>query len=156
ALEYPTAVWSRSGRSVPGAESYCGEQGLASFLARTRVLVNALPLTDATRGTLCRRTFDRLRPDAVVINIARGGHLVQADLLAALDQGRLRAAALDVFEREPLPPGHPLWTDARIRGTPHTAGASLMDPTGRPIAGKIRALGRGEAVSGVVGRDRQY
>ncbi len=156
ALEYPTAVWSRSGRSVPGAESYCGEQGLASFLARTRVLVNALPLTDATRGILCRRTFDRLRPDAVVINIARGGHLVEADLLAALDEGRLRAAALDVFEREPLPPGHPFWTDARIRVTPHIAGASLMDRTVRQIAGKIRALDRGEAVSGVVDRDRQY
>ncbi|CAM5196410.1 D-3-phosphoglycerate dehydrogenase OS=Castellaniella defragrans (strain DSM / CCUG 39792 / 65Phen)OX=1437824 GN=BN940_07521 PE=4 SV=1 [Castellaniella denitrificans] len=156
ALEYPTAVWSRSGRAVPGAESYGGEAGLAAFLARTRVLVNALPLTDATRGILCRRTFDQLRPDAVVINIARGGHLVESDLLAALDGGRVRAAALDVFEREPLPPGHPFWTDARIRVTPHVAGASLMDRTVRQIAGKIRALDRGEAITGIVDRDRQY
>ncbi|MFA7476250.1 MAG: NAD(P)-dependent oxidoreductase, partial [Castellaniella sp.] len=128
----------------------------AAFLARTRVLVNALPLTDATRGILCGRTFDQLRPDALVINIARGGHLVEADLLAALDDGRLRAAALDVFEREPLPPGHPFWADPRIRITPHIAGASLMDRTVRQIAGKIRALDRGEAISGIVDRDRQY
>ena len=156
ALEYPTAVWSRRGRAVPGAESHGGETGLAAFLARTRVLVNALPLTDATRGILCRRTFDQLRPDAVVINIARGGHLIEADLLAALDDGRVRAAVLDVFEREPLPPGHPFWTDARISVTPHVAGASLMDRTVRQIAGKIRALDRGEAITGVVDRGRQY
>jgi len=156
ALEYPTAVWSRSGRAVPGTESFGGESGLAAFLARTRVLVNALPLTDATRGILCRRTFDQLRPDAVVINIARGGHLVEADLLAALNDGRLRAAALDVFEPEPLPPGHPFWADARIRVTPHIAGASLMDRTVRQIADKIRALGRGEPITGVVDRERQY
>ncbi|WP_323028607.1 glyoxylate/hydroxypyruvate reductase A [Castellaniella defragrans] len=156
ALEYPTAVWSRSGRTVPGVEAYGGEADLAAFLARTRVLVNALPLTDATRGILCRRTFEQLRPDAVVINIARGGHLVEADLLAALDGGRLRSAALDVFEREPLPPGHPFWSHARIRVTPHVAGASLMDGTVRQIAGKIRALDRGEPVTGVVDRSRQY
>ena len=156
ALEYPTAVWSRSGRSVPGAESYGGQAGLAAFLARTRVLVNALPLTDATRGILCRRTFDQLRPDALLINIARGGHLVESDLLAALDSGRLRAAALDVFEQEPLPPGHPFWADARIRITPHVAGASLMDRTVRQIADKIRALDRGDAVTGVVDRTLQY
>ena len=79
-----------------------------------------------------------------------------ADLLAALDDGRLRAAALDVFEREPLPPGHSFWADPRIRVTPHIAGASLMDRTVRQIAGKIRALDRGEAISGIVDRDRQY
>ena len=111
ALEYPTAVWSRSGRAVPGVEPYGGESGLAPFLARTRVLVNVLPLTDATRGILCRRMFEQLRPDAMVINVGRGGHLVAEDLQAALDSGRLRAAALDVFDPEPMPPGHPFWTD---------------------------------------------
>jgi len=156
ALEYPTAVWSRSGRTVPGAESFAGDAGLAPFLARTRVLVNVLPLTDATRGILCRRTFEQLRPDAMVINIARGGHLVASDLLAALDSGQLRAAALDVFDPEPLPPDHPFWTDARIRITPHIAGASLMDGTVRQVTGKIRALVRGEPVTGVVDRTLQY
>lgn len=156
ALEYPTAVWSRSGRAVPGTEPYGGEAGLAAFLARTRVLVNVLPLTDATRGILCRRTFDQLRPDAVVINIARGGHLVPDDLRAALDSGQVRAAALDVFDPEPLPPGHPFWTDPRVRITPHVAGASLMDSTVRQVAGKIRALARGEAVTGTVDRTLQY
>ena len=156
AMEYPTAVWSRSGRTVPGTESFGGEAGLAPFLARTRVLVNALPLTDATRGILCRRTFDQLRPDAMVINIARGGHLVADDLLAALDSGQLRAAALDVFDPEPLPPDHPFWSDPRIRITPHVAGASLMEGTVRQVAGKIRALARGETVTGVVDRALQY
>ncbi|MFV0284502.1 MAG: 2-hydroxyacid dehydrogenase [Castellaniella sp.] len=156
ALEYPTAIWSRSGRAVPGVESFSGPSGLDALLARTRVLVNVLPLTDATRGILCRRVFDRLRPDAVLINIARGGHLVEADLQEALDRGQLRSAALDVFEREPLPPDHPFWMDVRIRVTPHIAGASLMDGTVRQIAAKIHALNRGDAITGIVDRNRQY
>jgi glyoxylate/hydroxypyruvate reductase A len=156
ALDYPVAVWSRSGRAVDGAQAYAGDAALPAFLARTRVLVNVLPLTALTQGILCRRTFEQLRPDALVVNIARGGHLVEADLLACLDSGQLRGAALDVFAQEPLPPGHPFWADARIQVTPHIAGASLMGQTVEQIAGKIRALQRGAPISGVVDRSLQY
>lgn len=155
ALGYPVAVWSRSGRPVAGADVF-GQDQLSAFLARTRVLVNALPLTADTQGMLSRAVFQQLRPDAYLINIARGGHLVEADLLACLDEGRLRGAALDVFAQEPLPAEHPFWSDARIQVTPHVAGASLMALTVRQIAGKIRAVVRGEAITGIVNRERQY
>jgi glyoxylate/hydroxypyruvate reductase A len=156
ALDYPVAVWSRSGRAVPGAESFGGAQALPAFLARTRVLVNVLPLTDETQGILCGRTFEQLQPGAYLINMARGGHLVESDLLAALESGQLRGAALDAFTREPLPASHPFWAHPRIRLTPHIAGVSLMGQTVRQIAGKIQSLARGEAVSGVVDLSRQY
>lgn len=155
ALDYPVAVWSRSGRPVAGARS-CAQDQLAEFLAGTRVLVNVLPLTSDTRGILSRAVFEQLRPDAYVINIARGDHLVESDLLACLDSGRLRGAALDVFAHEPLPPDHAFWADRRIHVTPHVAGASLMDRTVRQIAGKVRAAARGEPISGIVDRARQY
>jgi glyoxylate/hydroxypyruvate reductase A len=155
ALDYPVAVWSRSGRPLAGAQSF-GQDQLADFLARTRVLVNVLPLTADTRGILSRAVFEQLRPDAYLINIARGDHLVEADLLACLDSGRLRGAALDVFSREPLPPGHPFWSHPRIQVTPHVAGVSLMALTVRQIVGKVRAVARGEPITGVVDRTRQY
>ncbi|WP_298018281.1 glyoxylate/hydroxypyruvate reductase A [uncultured Castellaniella sp.] len=155
ALDYPVAVWSRSGRPVAGTRAFSQDR-LADFLAGTRVLVNVLPLTDDTRGILSRAVFEQLRPDAYLINIARGDHLVEADLLACLDSGRLRGAVLDVFSREPLPSDHPFWTDARIQVTPHVAGASLMSLTVRQIAGKVRAVVRGESITGVVDRARQY
>lgn len=154
-LDYPVAVWSRSGRPIAGVESF-GRDGLAAFLARTRVLVNVLPLTDDTCGILCRRVFEQLRPDAYLINIARGDHLVERDLLACLDEGRLRGAVLDAFSREPLPDDHPFWRNPRIQVTPHVAGASLMDLTVRQIASKIQAVDRGEPITGIVDRARQY
>lgn len=156
ALEYPTAIWSRSGRGLPGVTPFAGESGFAAFLERTRVLVNVLPLTPETRAILCRQTFERLRPDAYVINIGRGGHLVEADLLAALEAGRLRGAALDVFAQEPLPKDHPFWRHPRICVTPHIAGATLMDEAIGQIAGKIQALAQGDAITGIVDRSRQY
>jgi len=155
-LDYPVAVWSRTGRAVEGAEAFGGAEGLPGFLARTRVLVNVLPLTEETRGILCREAFSQLKPDAYLINMARGGHLVESDLLTALEEGRLRGAALDVFSHEPLPASHPFWAHPRIRVTPHVAGVTLMRSTVRQIAGKIRAMARGEAISGIVDRTRQY
>ena len=156
ALEYPVAVWSRSGRALDGIEAFGGDAGLPAFLARTRVLINVLPLTAQTEGILCRTTFQRMRPDGYLINIARGRHLVEADLLGALDEGLLRGAALDVFVDEPLPAQHPFWADPRVQVTPHIAGLSLMGQTVRQISAKIRAYGRGEPISGIVDPEQQY
>lgn len=155
-LNYPVAVWSRTGRAVAGAQAYGGDSSLGAFLARTRVLINVLPLTPDTQGILCQRTFEQLRPDAYLINMARGGHLVESDLLAALESGQLRGAALDAFVHEPLPVSHPFWAHPRIQLTPHAAGISLVKQTVHQIADKIQTLARGEAVSGVVDRTRQY
>jgi glyoxylate/hydroxypyruvate reductase len=88
--------------------------------------------------------------------VARGAHLVEEDLLALVEQGHLAGAALDVFRTEPLPAGHPFWNHPKITITPHTSARTLRDETIAQIAGKIRALGRGEPIAGVVDRNRGY
>jgi len=156
ALEYPVAGWSRSGRGPDGIQTYAGAAGLADFLARTRVLVNLLPLTTETRDILCRDTLQQLLPGAYLINMGRGEHLVEEDLLALLDAGHMAGATLDVFRTEPLPPEHRFWHDPRVTVTPHIAAISLRQNTVDQIAAKIRGLMRGEPLTGVVARDRGY
>jgi glyoxylate/hydroxypyruvate reductase A len=126
ALGFDVAGWSRSPKSLPGVETFAGPQGLAPFLARTEILVCLLPLTPETKDILNARTFAALPRGAAIVNAGRGGHLVEADLLAALDGGHLSGATLDVFRTEPLPPDHPFWSHPRIRVTPHIA--SYIDP----------------------------
>lgn len=156
ALDYPTAIWSRSQKDIPGIKSYAGAEELDEFLANTRVLVNVLPLTDATRGILSQKVFAKLLPHAMLINMARGGHLVEQDLLNSLDAGQLDRAVLDVFAVEPLPAKHPFWQHEKITITPHAAGASLLDETVTQIADKIRALEKGQTITGVVDMSKQY
>jgi glyoxylate/hydroxypyruvate reductase A len=156
-LGYPVAAWSRSGRTAEaGIEMYAGSESLSAFLQRTRVLVNLLPLTHDTEGILCRATLSQLLPQAHLINIARGQHLVEEDLLPLIDEGRLSGATLDVFRQEPLPAGHPFWTHPRVTVTPHIAAISLQRETVEQISGKIRAFMRGEIITGIVARDRGY
>src|SRR5690606_23398395 len=156
ALEYPVAGWSRSGKDIPGVQSFAGTGRFSAFLARTRVLVNTLPLTPDTQGILCRDTFEQLLPDAYVINVGRGAHLIEDDLLAMLAAGRVKGATLDVFNQEPLPPEHPFWTHPAVTVTPHVAAASLRDQTISQIAAKIRACVQGEPLTGLISRDRGY
>jgi glyoxylate/hydroxypyruvate reductase A len=120
------------------------------------VLVNMLPLTADTENILNRTTLSQLQSGALLINVARGRHLVEEDLQPLLDSGQLSAAVLDVFRQEPLPADHPFWTDTRITITPHTAARTLFQETVAQISGKVRALERGEAISGVVDRVRGY
>jgi glyoxylate/hydroxypyruvate reductase A len=109
------------------------------------ILVCLLPLTPETQGVLDRRAFSSMKPGGCVINVARGAHLVVADLLAALDSGRLAHAYLDVFDPEPLPPGDPLWRHPGVTVTPHIA--ALTEPrTAVPkIVENIERVRRGEA-----------
>jgi glyoxylate/hydroxypyruvate reductase A len=125
-LGFPVQGWSRSAKSFEGITSYCGGEGLAAFLAITDILVCLLPLTAATKGILNAGLFRQLPTDAYLINVARGDHLVEADLLAALDAGHLSGALLDVFCEEPLPQDHPFWRHPRITVTPHIS--SITDP----------------------------
>lgn len=155
-LDYPTAGWSRSGKELDGVHSYAGAQQLPAFLARTRVLINTLPLTDETRDILRRETLLQLLPGAYLINMGRGAHLVEEDLLDLLDSGHVSGATLDVFRNEPLPPGHPFWSHPRVTITPHVAAMSLRRETIEQVADKIRRLQRGEPLSGVVSRERGY
>lgn len=155
-FEFPVIGYSRSPKAVPGVTSFHGEAGLAPFLARSRVLVNLLPLTPQTHGILNRHTLGRLPSGAYVINVARGAHLVEEDLLALLDSGHLSGATLDVFATEPLPADHPFWHHPRITVTPHTAARTLREESIAQIAGKIQALERGEPIRGVVDPARGY
>ncbi|ANN80271.1 2-hydroxyacid dehydrogenase [Bordetella flabilis] len=156
AFDYPVAGWSRSAHAVDGVRTYAGSEQLPEFLARTRVLVNVLPLTPETTGILNRQTLSQLLPGAHLINVGRGGHLNEDDLLALLDAGRLEGATLDVFETEPLPVSHALWRHPRVHVTPHIAASTLRDEAIAQIAGKIRKLARGEPISGVVTPQKGY
>lgn len=155
-FEFPVMGWSRRPRQVEGVRCFSGAEGFDGFLAASRVLVNLLPLTPGTRDIMNRGTLSRLMPGAYVINVARGAHLVDEDLLALIDEGHVAGATLDVFRTEPLPAGHPFWNNPRITLTPHTSARTLRDESIAQIAGKIAAMQRGEPVAGIVDAARGY
>jgi len=155
-FDFPVNGWSRTPKALEGVRSYAGAARFDEFLSASRVLVNLLPLTPDTHDILCRDSLSRLLPGAYVVNVARGAHLVDADLLALLDDGHLAGATLDVFRTEPLPADHPFWTHPRISVTPHTSARTLRDESIAQIAGKILALERGEAIAGLVDPARGY
>jgi len=153
---FPVRGWSRTAKAIEGVQCFAGAAQFDAFLAGTRVLVNLLPLTPDTGNIMNRSTLGRLLPGGYVINVARGAHLVDEDLLALVDSGHLAGAALDVFRTEPLPPDHPFWRHPKIAVTPHTSARTLRDESIAQIARKIRAFERGEPVAGVVDLQRGY
>lgn len=155
-FEFPVHGWSRSPKQIEGITCHSGTEGFNGFLAASKVLVNLLPLTPETQDILNRETMGRLLSGGHVINVARGAHLVEDDLIALLDSGHLSGATLDVFRTEPLPADHPFWKHPQVTVTPHTSARTLRDESIAQIAGKIVALSRGEAIAGVVHRDRGY
>lgn len=156
ALGFPVAGWTRTPRDVPGIETFAGAAGFDPFLARTRVLVDVLPLTADTRDLVDAKVFARLRPAAHFINVARGAHVVEADLLEALASGHLAGAALDVCRDEPARPHHAFWRHPRIALTPHIAAMTLRRESVAQIAFKIGALERAEPIDGVISHERGY
>lgn len=148
--------WSRRPKTIDGVLCFAGDADLPAFLARTDILLCMLPLTPATQEILNADLFSKLPRDASIINVARGGHLVDDDLLAALDRGHLRAATLDVFREEPLSPHHPFWAHPKILVTPHVA--SLIDPVagGKAIAANIRKFLAGEPLRDIVDPEQGY
>ena len=155
-FDYPTLGWSRTQKLLPGIACYGGKAGLEEFLPRVRVLVCVLPLTSETEGILNATTLSKLKPDAYLINVARGRHLVENDLLQILASGKLAGATLDVFREEPLAPQHPFWQHPAITITPHISAITLLAESVTQIAEKIRALERGESISGVIEPGRGY
>jgi glyoxylate/hydroxypyruvate reductase A len=155
-FEFPVMGWSRTAKAVPGVRSFAGEAQFGDFLAATRILVCLLPLTPETREIMNAKNLSRLMPGGYVINVARGAHLVDEDLIALLDSGHLAGATLDVFRTEPLPAEHPFWRHPKITLTPHTSARTLRDESVAQIAGKILALERGEPIAGVVDTKRGY
>ncbi|HZY18785.1 MAG TPA: glyoxylate/hydroxypyruvate reductase A [Ramlibacter sp.] len=155
-FEFPVLGWSRSPKALPGVRCYAGQAQFGDFLAASRVLVCLLPLTPDTENILDRDTLGRLPAGGYLINVARGAHLVEADLLALLDSGHLAGATIDVLREEPPPAAHPFWRHPKIALTPHTSARTLREESIAQIAGKIRAMARGEPVAGVVDRSRGY
>lgn len=155
-FDYPVHGWSRTGRDVQGIRCFTGSAQLPAFLAASHALVCLLPLTPDTCGILDRANLTQLPKGAYLVNVARGDLVVEDDLLTLLDSGHLAGATLDVFRNEPLPGMHALWRHPKIRVTPHISAQTLRDESIAQIAGKIRALERGEPVAGIVDPQRGY
>ena len=155
-FDFPVNGWSRSPKHIAGVRSFHGADQLEAFLAATRIVVCLLPLTSETANLLNARRLACLRRGAYLINVARGAHVVDADLIAALDSGQLAGATLDVFRTEPLPKGHPFWQHPQITLTPHASARTLRSESIAQIARKIESLQRGEAVAGLVDVQRGY
>jgi glyoxylate/hydroxypyruvate reductase len=155
-LGFRVLGWSRSPREIAGVTAWHGAHGLVPFLRDTQILVNFLPLTPQTERIVDAPLLARLPRGAYLVNIARGAHVVEEDLLAALDSGQLAGAMLDVFAREPLPAGHRLWTHPRVVVTPHIAAQAIAALMVEQVVGNIRRVGRGEAPVGLVDPARGY
>ncbi|TSA09589.1 MAG: glyoxylate/hydroxypyruvate reductase A [Comamonadaceae bacterium] len=155
-FDFPVMGWSRSAKTLAGVRCFAGAAQFDDFLAATRILVNLLPLTPETRDIMRLQTLSQLQSGGYVINVARGAHLVDEDLLTLLDNGHLAGATLDVFRTEPLPGEHPFWHNPKITITPHTSARTLRDQSIAQIAGKIRALEAGESIVAIVDPVRGY
>ena len=153
---FPVTGWARTPRSIAGVRCHAGAAEFDAFLAATRILVCLLPLTPETENIMNAATLAKLQAPGYVINVARGAHLVEADLLALIEAGHLAGATLDVFRTEPLPAGHPFWGHPAIVMTPHTSARTLRSTSLAQIAANIRKLEAGKPVSGVVDRRRGY
>jgi glyoxylate/hydroxypyruvate reductase A len=151
--------FARSPHDHPGIRSFAEQGGagdFAAFMRASRVLVIIAPLTAATQDRFNLETLALLPPSSYVINVARGGLLVEDALIELLNRGHIAGAALDVFRQEPLPPDNPLWSHPKVRITPHVSAITVIGPSARQVAAKVRSLERGESVSGVVDRSRGY
>lgn len=156
ALGFPVAGWSRGPKQLDGIECFHGRGQLAAFLGGSHILVCLLPLTPETRGIINAETLALLPRGAYVINPARGGHVVDADLIAALDCGHIAHATLDVFHQEPLPRDHPFWRHPKVTVTPHAASATIPRTAVPQIVANIRRVRAGLAPLNQVDPDRGY
>jgi glyoxylate/hydroxypyruvate reductase A len=153
---FQLAGWSRSERSIEGVQCFAGPQSFDAFLERSDILICLLPLTSQTRGILCRNLFEKLPRGAGLINAARGGHLMEQDLLRALAEHQLSAAVLDVLAEEPPRGDHPFWDHPRILVTPHMASNTSTEFGGRALLENVLRHRRGEKMIGVVDRELGY
>ncbi|GAA0337345.1 glyoxylate/hydroxypyruvate reductase A [Sphingomonas oligophenolica] len=148
--------WSRSPKDMPGVRCHAGTEELPAFLAELDILICLLPLTPETRDILAGPVFRQLPRGAAVINAGRGGHLVAADLLAALDSEHLSAAILDVTDPEPLPADHPFWCHPRVLLTPHVASSTDPATAAHFVADAILRHREGKSLPGLVDRAAGY
>ncbi|WP_031427392.1 2-hydroxyacid dehydrogenase [Flavimarina sp. Hel_I_48] len=148
--------WANSKKDIDGLESFAGDEQLDDFLATTEILVCLLPLTEETKNILNKNLFKKLPDNAYIINVARGGHVVDDDLTEALKNGKLSGAALDVFHTEPLPEDHPFWDNEKILITPHTASKSDPSSIADQVVENYKRLQSGEELKNTVSREKNY
>ena len=148
--------WSTRPCAIDGIETDAGDAGLPKVLATAQIVLNLLPLTNATRGLFNATTFALMPKGASLINLARGAHVVEGDLLAALDRGYLRHAVLDVFAIEPLPTDHPFWSHPQVTVLPHIAAQTDPRTAAQIVAHNVRALRSGGDMRDLVDRGRGY
>ena len=153
---YRVLGWSRSAKAIEGVETHEGARGLGAVLAASDVLVLLVPLTDGTRGLLGADELGAIKPGAALVNFARGPVVDDAALLAALDEGRLSHAVLDVFDTEPLPPGSPFWDHPRVTVLPHVSAPTTKASAARIAADAIAAFERDGGTPPLVDRGRGY
>lgn len=155
-LGFDVIGWSRSKKDILNVGCFYGDEALKPFLSQCNILICLLPLTPETEGILNKVTLAALPAGAYLINVGRGGHVVDADLLEALDSGHLSGATLDVFNEEPLPKEHPFWTHPDVTVTPHIAALTLPDSAAPVIATVIESLRSGADVPGMIDPGRGY
>ena len=148
--------WSRTKKEILGVTTFHGNEQLQDFLEDSRVLVNLLPLTSETKNILNKDLFEKLPEGAYVINVARGPHLVEEDLLEMIEKGNLSGAALDVFRKEPLPEDHPFWQNDKIRITPHIASVTHPKTVVPQILDNYRRMKEEKELENVVSREKEY
>ena len=153
---YRVGGWSTGATALPGIHTWAGPTALDAALAEAQIVVNLLPLTTATRGLFNKQRFARMRPAADLVNLARGGHVVQADLLDALASGSVRRAVLDVFQAEPLEANHPFWTHPQVTVLPHIAASTDLRSAAELVVRNVRALRDGLPLAHLVDRSRGY
>ncbi len=156
ALGFDVAGWSRTEKAIDGITSYFGADQLTAFLNRTEILVVLLPLTDATRGIINKDTLAALPEGASLINAARGPHVVDDDLIAALDSGHLNAATLDVFHVEPLPDDHPYWKHPKVTVTPHMASLTVPSSAADWMEENVKLIEAGKPPLNTVDTKKGY
>ena len=155
-LGFPVSGWSRSRKNLSGVKSFAGDGELERFLGQADILICLLALTRKTVGILNAKAFAAMPAGGFVINVARGAHLIEPDLIAALDRGHLSGAVLDVFEEEPLPKSSPLWSHPKITVTPHVAAISQPAVAMRSVLDGIAAFERGERPANIVDAETAY
>ena len=155
-LGFPVSAWVRSPRDGEEVTIFAGADQFERFMNQTDIVVCLLPLTRETEGILCARTFAMMPRGAMVINIGRGGHVVEKDLIAALDSGQLAYAALDALKPEPLPPESPLWTHPKVTVMPHVARRPTVPQLVSEIAANIRSLEAGGGLLQEIDKELEY
>lgn len=153
---YVLSGWSRTLKEIAGVTCYAGMENLEAFLSGCDILICMLPLTSETRNILDHRVFSALPRGASLINVGRGAHVDQQDLLEALESGHLSAAILDVCAPEPLPQGHPFWHHPRILLTPHIASMTQPETAARVVLENLARHRRGEPLTDVIDRRQGY